>query len=148
MGLFDESIVIDSPFLSWIHPFLRTLQEGRRGHQGLWPFSHAELGDTFRNLVKQLGLQELNSSLYCLRHGGASHDILHRYRPMAEVKVRGRWQADASTKRYLKASRAQAELAKLPLPVAALGKEVEASLEQLFHRPSLAAQLLRKHGIM
>ena len=77
-------------------------------------------------------MEELNLDLYALRHGGASHDFLMQTRSLVEIKKRGRWGSDLSVKRYQKASRALAELKKVPKATQALGHHVEQHLAELF----------------
>ena len=54
----------------------------------LWVDPHSLLVDEFMAAQQILNLEHLNSCLYTLRHGGATHDILTRRRPMLEVKQR------------------------------------------------------------
>ena len=76
----------------------------------LWPFSGEELSATSKRIRKCLGLDHLDQSLYCLRHGGASEDLLGHLRSVAAVKRRGRWRSDSPLRRYGKETRLQSVL--------------------------------------
>ena len=56
--------------------------------------------------ARRLGLQA-STVLYQLRHGGASHDLLHQTRSYEGVRARGRWRSDSSVRRHAKRSRAR-----------------------------------------
>eukprot|EP00435_Cladocopium_sp_Y103_P063778 s336_g25.t1 len=86
-GVFDGSVIIDSDI--WIGPFLTQLVRNRNPEAPLWRTDHATLRAMFNSAVESLGLQELGVTLYTLRHGGATHDILARRRTMLEIKQRG-----------------------------------------------------------
>ena len=89
-------------------------------------------------------MQTLKPCLYALRHGGASHDALNELRPLQAIKGRGRWANDESLRRYKKAARAQAELAKLPDATLALGHEMPLHIEKYFHEPALLQPHVRR----
>ena len=74
--------------------------------------------------AEALHLQALRPCLYGLRHGGASEDMLHRHRPVPEIKLRGRWAADSSLRRYMKHTKLLAELSKVPAPTLDYGRSV------------------------
>ena len=65
-------------------PVLGQLQLGKQPEMKLWSHSHAELRQFFNQCIDQLGLQSLGLSLYSLRHGGATHDVLSRRRSLLE----------------------------------------------------------------
>ena len=136
-GKWDEPIILDSNFTSWLDPFLRVLVAGRSPDRTLWPFSHQELINVLKVSAARTGVQTLTPCLYALRHGGASHDALNELRPLQAIKERGRWANDESLRRYKKAARAQAELAKLPDATLALGHELSLHIEKCFHEPAL-----------
>ena len=85
----------------------------------------------FRQALLELGLGKESPSLYTLRHGGASHDLLAGLRPVAEVKERGRWVSDKSLRRYGKRTRMQQRVLDLPKDVAVFGELVGAQLGKL-----------------
>ena len=128
VGLFDEAVLIDSE--RWLYPFLELLTQ-RPPATPLWPFSRRELVDSFRIAWTDLQLSPLNPSLYGLRHGGASEDLLHRLRTPEAVKRRGRWASDESLKRYGKETRLLSELAKLPADVLSKARVANESIAEL-----------------
>ena len=97
------------------------------------------------------GLSVLQPVVYSLRHGGASHDLLHQRRTVAEVKMRGRWHSDASVRRYGKLARAMKEANRLlpstkkygELVLAKLNKYLDAD-GRLCPRPPKNVTTLRK----
>jgi hypothetical protein len=52
--------------------------------------------------------------MYMFRHAGASTDFALKLRPLAEIKLRGRWKSDASLRRYEKGGRLADQLQRLP----------------------------------
>ncbi|CAK0847713.1 unnamed protein product, partial [Prorocentrum cordatum] len=55
-------------------------------------------------------LVEVSDHLHCLRHGGASDDLLSRRRGAFQVQVRGRWASVKSLKRYGKETKLLSEI--------------------------------------
>ena len=137
-GRFDESIVLDGPLMAGIEPLLSALVADRPHADRLWPFSHAELLARYQTCIRECRLGALETSLYALRHGGASHDTLHKLRSIEQVRDRGRWASTSSLLRYQKTSRAQAELAKIPSRTRHFAELVLARLPEVFNEPKLA----------
>jgi len=110
-GLFDEAILLDSPLFPWTADFLTAWTRGRPALERLVRIDYSDWSRAFLKAALAVGLSVLGPpTLYALRHGGASHEALHRVRPLAEIKKRGRWHTDASVARYEKGGRvAQAE---------------------------------------
>ena len=125
-NLFDGTILIDQDL--WIGSFLLALIRGRNGQEELWCHSHDTLIASFKRALLVLNLEFLGATLYSLRHGGASFDLLQKRRTLLEIKRRGRWAADSSLKRYAKESRLQHQLSLVPLPVRRFGLQVLAQL--------------------
>ena len=130
----DESVTIE--FMEWAVPVLEVLKRGRLPHENLWPFSLAELATEFRLSVEQVGLAELQPTLYAIRHGGASEDFLRRRRSFDEIQRRGRWRTTTSVRRYTKEAKVLSELHKVSAMVLSYGEFVEPQLQQLFLNPS------------
>ena len=128
VGLYDEAVLIDSE--RWLYPFLEILTR-RAPSTPLWPFTSRQLIDGFRNAWTALQLGPLKPSLYGLRHGGASEDLLHRLRTPEAVKRRGRWASDESLKRYGKETRLLTELGKLPANILSKARVANESIDQL-----------------
>jgi hypothetical protein len=128
VGLYDEAVLIDAE--RWMYPFLEIL--ARRPPDGpLWAFTGRQLADSFRSAWTALRLEPLSPSLYGLRHGGASEDLLHRLRTPEAVKRRGRWASDESLRRYGKETRLLSELAKLPADVLSKARAANACIAEL-----------------
>ena len=134
-GVFDGSVIIDSDV--WIGRLLHQLTVNRSPNAQLWQTDHATLRTLFNSAVEHLGLQDLGVTLYTLRHGGATHDILARRRTMLEIKQRGRWSSDVSLKRYVKQARLQTELRKVSNQVKEYGARILKQLPILLQNPSL-----------
>ena len=143
-GHFDENLPLDSEWLSrWIGPFLAALKCGRECCKFLGSFTHEELLATHVSVMAQLGLSALVNSLYGLRHGGASHDTLHAFRPALEVKLRGRWASDKSLLRYRKASLAQREANKLSQAQRSAARKIAEMPEHYFNNLDETRALLQ-----
>lgn len=130
-GVFDASVVVDSDH--WLNPILLNLVANRKPDDPLWEHPHAKLVDGFAAAQESLKLGHLNSCLYTLRHGGATHDIMTRRRSMLEVKQRGRWGSDQSLKRYVKLARLQTEISKVPLEIREYGLQILKDLPNILN---------------
>jgi hypothetical protein len=130
-NIFDETVVMDSD--PWLDPYLWALHGCRDPEERLWSHSYASFQALFMQAATILQLGALGLSVYSLRHGGASFDLLTRRRTLAEVKRRGRWAADSSVRRYGKEGRLHAETLKVPPAVLAFGQAVLLVLPLLFH---------------
>ena len=141
-GLWDEAISLDQD--PWLDPLLRPLATAGDPLEPLWPFSGEELSATFKRIMKCLGLDHLDQSLYCLRHGGASEDLLGHLRSVAAVKRRGRWRSDSSLGRYGKETRLQSVLNSVPPKVLQFGQPMDSRIASCFLRlitvPALPSQ--------
>ena len=122
-GVTDESVIIDDPLI-W--PLLEALLQGRRPEESLWTFSPHQVRQAFMDALVQLQLTGEQTSLYSLRHGGASDDLLSGRRTRKEVKDRGRWRTDQSLNRYAKRARMQQRLGQLSPALVEFGQKVEA----------------------
>lgn len=108
-----------------MYPHLAQLMHVRRASpQRLWPFP-IDLQKVFAPQVTRLKLGALGASMYSLRHGGASDDLLAARRTLAEAQRRGCWKASSSLARYAKETRMLSELAKVPPAVLRHGALVE-----------------------
>ncbi|CAK8999018.1 unnamed protein product [Durusdinium trenchii] len=84
-GHFDQGILLDSDL--WINPILMKLIHMKKPSTPLWNHTHMEILNVFQKAVKYLQLEPLGVSMYTLRHGGASYDIISQRKTMDEVKV-------------------------------------------------------------
>eukprot|EP00435_Cladocopium_sp_Y103_P024584 s857_g6.t1 len=132
-GIYDGSVILD--FDLWINEYLARLVRGKDPTAPLWSLPHAAFREKFNSMVRRLNLEPLGLTLYALRHGGATHDVVARRRPMLEVKQRGRWSSDSSLKRYVKEAKLQADLAKVPESVKEFGMQIVQGLPQFLTNP-------------
>ncbi len=107
---------------------------------------HAErLGTVARAAVDECGLGAVKPTLYSIRHGGASEDLLRGRRDIG-VFPRGRWRAWSSLRRYGEEATLQAELKNVPADilehVRARATDIEGTLQDL----QLAPPLPRRRG--
>ena len=136
-GQWEEAVLVDQ-MPEIILPLI-WLKSQRAANDCLWPFRPGHLAALLREHSQALQLDALGITAYSLRHGGASHDLLRRARPLAEVKRRGRWLSDSSLKRYSKETKLIEVVSRLPAAALALG--------QFFH-DHLSSEIIRlaPHG--
>ena len=91
--------------MEWLGPWLLKQARRRPPTEKLFKFDYGEMVMMFQEAMQEWGLKE--PILYRMRHGGASHDIVHGKRHITAVKKRGRWSNDQSLKRYAKDVRLQ-----------------------------------------
>ena len=135
VGASDENLPLDSSMLAGLEVFFQRLQTIRLPTAKLWDIQYTVLSASFKRIMKSAGMTLSDQCLYTLRHGGASHDLLFKLRTLPEIKMRGRWVTDASLVRYTKATRAQAELHRIPKLAQAFGAAVELNLVEYFNYP-------------
>ena len=136
-GLWDESVTLDN--LTWAHPVLSTLVEGRSPEEALWPFDLTELSKEFQCSVERWQLAHLRPTLYAVRHSGASEDFLRRKRSLEEIQRRGRWRTSMSVRRYTKEAKLLSELHKVSPKVLEYSAFVESQIARLFTEPRAVA---------
>eukprot|EP00971_Amphidinium_carterae_P276321 5483239-Amphidinium_carterae.1 len=111
---FDESLLLDSPHFQWLGALLGRHKGQRAANSPLFAVRYADWVKLFLQCFKEMGLEKKGSSLYQLRHSGASHELLHGLRDVTGVKKRGRWKTDKSVARYEKGGRVAEQLHLLP----------------------------------
>ena len=89
---------MDHPKLGWIGRLLGQLRDARTGAEFLWPFIQGQYSTVMKQAAADLKL--VNLAPYPLRHAGASSDLLFKYQPATDVKLRRRWKGDSSLRRY------------------------------------------------
>ena len=109
---FDDSVLIDStwrPQVAALLPQLlhRAERRGCCGQDFIFPFTQEQLGKWFKEAIAWLHLEAWGFTLYSARHGAPSEDFLQEQRSLEVIKRRGRWAADASTRRYQQHGRLQ-----------------------------------------
>ena len=88
MAIFDDSIDLSNKMVPWMMHLVEAAAAGPRD-ENVFSFSYEEFAREFRRLVKRLRLTTCVP--YQTRHSGASIDVSNRWRPLPEVKKRGRW---------------------------------------------------------
>jgi len=144
-GGFDEAISLEDARAPWLGQLLQKQvlkrrqqcrQRGARPEQvmemSLWDSSHEERLEQFRKSASRLGCLHLAETLYVLRHGGASRDVLLRLRALIEVLRRGRWSHLDSIKHYEKHGRIQDVINKLPRALVLSGLQARKNMMVLF----------------
>ena len=120
---YDESLLVDSPLLPALGKALLKHARGRPLGDPLFKVQQEEVARDLRDASLRLRVPAaLEVVMYKFRHGGASTDFALKHRPLAEVKLRGRWKSDASLRRYEKGGRLAEQLFRLgdPLRIHAL----------------------------
>ena len=147
-AVFDESLLHDSVEFAWVNQVLEVIKSRRGPDDPIVGLTYAQWCGQFQQAVNALPLSALAPiSLYQLRHGGASHEILGGGRDTTGVKKRGRWQSDASLHRYVKAGRLNEQLQRLDVPVQEAAAECAERLSSVILAPSRACSLLQRKGL-
>ena len=102
---FDESAMLDSPWMTWAGPWIAALRHQPQNHP-IWPFHQVAHTNNFHSTAARANVVFLRVEPNSLRHGGASHDALTGHRNLAHNKARGRWRADCSVQHHKKETRA------------------------------------------
>ena len=115
-GLTDESILLDSPVMPYLGPALDVLAKGSPSAP-LFQIDYPHLTFVWKKARSKLGMDPSFAVLYQLRHSGASWDRLKRLRTTLDIKLRGRWSADSSLRRYESHAKVAQLFEKVPLKV-------------------------------
>lgn len=105
---FDETVMFDLPQLHFIPvQAVRLLNlRGKPQTAPIFSSTTTQLREVMEAIAKKNGLECLGAPHpYRLRHGGASHDFLHKQRSLTEIQRRGRWKSQSSVRRYEKGGR-------------------------------------------
>jgi integrase len=131
VGIFDNSISLDTPSRSYLGPLLeKHINSMKNKCDPLYPFTNQEFRKEFAMSCKKIGLEGLHP--YLMRHGGASEDLGMGIRDHAAVKSRGRWFTDQSVRRYAKIGKIQRMISRLSPPALEYCQWSLANLERAF----------------
>jgi hypothetical protein len=131
VGIFDNSISLDTPSRSYLGPLLeKHINSMKNKCDPLYPFTNQEFRKEFAMSCKKIGLEGLHP--YQMRHGGASEDLGMGIRDHAAVKSRGRWFTDQSVRRYAKIGKIQQMISRLSPPALEYCQWSLANLERAF----------------
>jgi len=140
-GEFDESLSHDNTEFFWVGGLLTRLRAGRGATQPLLDLTYATWAAQFTQAAVVAGLGALGPpTLYQLRHGGASHELATRARPLAEIKKRGRWASDNSVRRYEKSGLLPTQLQRATEAVQRLAHAAAAAIGSKILRMQSAAR--------
>ena len=113
---------------------MRLLELRQRGVLGqealrsnLWRKSQAHFLKKFREVAEELRVGWLCTTLYVLRHGGASKDLALARRSFEEIGRRGRWAHISSVRHYERHGRQQWLVNKVDKGVVARGLRAKSS---------------------
>jgi hypothetical protein len=141
-GYFDETITLDDPqSCSCLSLYFEVLRQNGED-EPLWPFTHEELVKQYHAATTALKFKDLETSLYGLRHGGASADFLLCRRALSDIKFRGRWTSDSSLRRHQKSAVAQREVFKLSAAARSAARAIESDFSKILDSPTRARQLI------
>lgn len=102
--------------------------------------TYADLKHAFARAQESLQLQ-IRFVRYQLRHGGPSHDHLHRVRDLSGIKERGQWRTDGSVRRYEAHERLQQVEARLNSELRTAAQAAPAQIRAHLLLPFLRAAL-------
>ena len=130
--LSDETLLLDSVDVPWLGSLLAA--RGKLRPTG--PLLDLDL-DAFRKAWRQAvedeRLSPLNPVPYQLRHGGPSHDLLHKRRPALETKHRGRWRSEQAMRRYEAHARVEQEFQRLSPDIRSKAMQAQDQLFRLLY---------------
>jgi hypothetical protein len=133
MGLSNESPLLDSPVMPWLNHTIKKFSR-KRGSDYLFNLDYPTWRRGWENALASINLPRNHSTLY--QHSGPSHDRLHGLRSALAVKMRRRWLADSSVRRYECHARLHQQFQQLPPLVQQQGLEAVSKLEKLVLRCS------------
>ena len=114
-GEFDEGLQLDLPRYQFLGSVLRRLTADRDTRAPLVSLEPKELAAAMKEVAMLMRIP-FKVFPYQLRHTGASTDFSTGDRLIADIKRRGRWRADQSTRRYERASQLTRLLQSIPEP--------------------------------
>ena len=132
VGVFYESIVMDSPDRQWMNLFLVLLYRDLMKGERICNFTMAQWSNQWCKGRDALKLPK--APLYMIRHIGPSDDILNKRRDKRTVQDRGGWAAPASMRRYEKTATTLTVLSKLAPRVVVHLRRCEKDLAQIPRR--------------
>ncbi len=142
-GVFDESLLSDNPEFKWVDAELARLRRSGPLDSLITDLTYPQWVAQFNAAVNSVPVRPLRPvTIYQLRHGGASHELLTGARDLSGVKKRGRWMSDASLQRYVKGGRVAEQLARLDEVTLRVAAKCAAQLSSVIRDPSLASRLL------
>ena len=105
---FDDTVIFDHP--EWLGDVLGSWVAHASDERALFPLDAVRIARLFKAAADKLGV---DASLYQLRHGGASDDLLRRRRTLSEIQSRVRVKCVDTVRRYAKPGKIQQALNRL-----------------------------------
>ena len=105
---FDDTVIFDHPV--WLGEVLGSWAANAADDRELFPLEPVRVARLFKAAADRLGIE---ASLYQLRHGGASDDLLRRRRTLSEIQSRVRVECLDTVRRYAKPGKIQQALNRL-----------------------------------
>jgi integrase len=136
-GEFDEGLQLDLPRYQFLGSVLRRLTADRDARAPLVSLEPTELATAMKE-VAEVTRVPFRVFPYQLRHTGASTDFSTGDRLIADIKRRGRWRADQSTRRYERASQLTRLLQSIPEPALSYCLEAARTLPSVIYGRSEA----------
>ena len=112
-GEYDHCVSLDLPRQIGLAITLARWTASRPQAAGLWTHTYEEFRKTLIVALANLEVTHLAVTAHAFRHGAASHDRAGRDRTAEEVRLRGNWRSNFSTKRYDKSAMLAREWQKL-----------------------------------
>lgn len=107
-GAYDDTVVMDRSDRQFLTNYLTLLRQDKPASAKLFTnVSIESFNRAFRAAAATLALDLVP---YQARHGGATHDRWDQSRSLEEVRKRGRWRSEQSTRRYEKHGKLQGRL--------------------------------------
>jgi hypothetical protein len=126
----NQSVLIERHGLAAI---IHSIIYGRHGDEYVFNTLHDQrclYYSCFHSLLSLLPLPPTVSfTPHSLRHGGATHDSVHRHRPVTFIQLRGRWASQHSVLRYIQTRQAVDMTWKLPASIHNIGSRIEQVFE-------------------
>ena len=136
-GEFDEGLQLDLPRYQFLGSVLRRLTADCDARAPLVSLEPRELATAMKEVAELMRIP-LKVFPYQLRHTGASTDFSTGDRLIADIKRRGRWWADQSTRRYERASQLTRLLQSIPEPALSYCLEAARGLPSVIYGRSEA----------
>ena len=132
----NETILLDQGWMGdMLGPGLRWIKKHKKPHEYVYDFSAAHFKKVMGAAAVRAGVGMLQVHPCQIRHSGPSHDVAQASRSLMEIKLRGRWKADASMRRYTKWGRLGEQLARLDGPTLKRAVSATRTLNRLLATP-------------
>lgn len=104
----DEMLSLDLPHMTFLGPAMNKILDlkNRAKQERAFHITLADVNQFMEAHWDKMGFKPMGKPhAYRLRHGGASYEAANKFRTLAAIQSRGRWQTLKSVKNYEKGSR-------------------------------------------